>query len=309
MRLVFMGSPEFAVLPLRCLVQEGHEVAAVYTKIDKPAGRGMALGISPSKREAVSMGLTVIQPKSLKQPEAQAQLAAFHPDVVIVCAYGQLLPKAVLEMPKHGCLNIHPSLLPRHRGASPVASTILSGDVWGGSSIMLMDEGLDTGPVLTRARVLVREDDTTGELMPRLSLISAQLLADVLPRWVKGQIIPQPQDPILATYIKPLTREAGEIDWSLPAIDIWRKVRAFQPWPGTYTRFQGRLLKVLAARLAAPDTGCLPGVVVAFGKGFGITAGVGVLEILKVQIEGKQAVSGEEFARGQRNLIGTRLPS
>jgi len=307
-RLVFMGSPEFAVAPLRQLLQEGYEVAAVYTKADKPAGRGQALGIPAVKKEAVELGLRVVQPRSLKAAEAQAELASIQPEVIIVCAYGLILPKAVLDLPRYGCINIHPSLLPRHRGASPVASTILSGDAWGGTSIMLMDEGLDTGPVLTRAQVLIREDDTTGSLMSKLSVISAGLLIDVLPQWIKGEVEPQPQDGARATYFKPLTREAGEIDWSLPAIDIWQRVRAFQPWPGTYTRFQGKLLKILAARPCATEIGGARGTVLVFGRGFAVLTGVGALEILKVQIEGKQAVSGEEFARGQRNLIGAVLP-
>ena len=304
-----MGSPDFALVPLRHLVEEGHELAAVYTKIDKPAGRGQTLGTSPVKREALALGLTVVQPKSLKTAEAQAELAALRPEAIIVCAYGQILPKAVLDLPRYGCINIHPSLLPRHRGASPVASTILSGDTWGGTSIMLMDEGLDTGPVLTRAKVLVRDDDTTGTLMPRLSLVSAQLLVDFLPCWVKGGISPQPQDNNLATYFKTVNKEAGEIDWLQPAGEISRRVRALQPWPGTYTRFQGKLLKLLEVKPACAATVPAPGTVIALGKGFGVATGPGALEILRVQIEGKQAVSGEEFARGQRNLIGTVLPS
>jgi methionyl-tRNA formyltransferase len=308
-RLVFMGSPDFALMPLRYLVAEGHELAAVYTKIDKPAGRGQALGISPVKREALALGLTVVQTKSLKATEAQTELAVFCPEAIIVCAYGQILPKAVLDLPRYGCINIHPSLLPRHRGASPVASTILSGDTWGGTSIMLMDEGLDTGPVLTRAQVLVRDDDTTGALISRLSVISAQLLVDFLPRWVKGGISPQPQDNNLATYFKTVTKEAGEIDWSLTADEISRRVRALQPWPGTYTRFHGRLLKILEGRPACTDTSPAPGTVVTVGKGFGVITGAGVLEVLRVQIEGKQAVSGEDFIRGQRSLIGAVLPS
>ena len=309
MRVVFMGSPGFAVPALHCLVQEGFEVAAVYTKQDKPSGRGRALGSSPVKREAAALGLTIVQPKSLRSPETQQELAALRPEVIVVCAYGQILPKVVLEMPRYGCLNIHPSLLPRHRGASPVASTILSGDAWGGTSVMQMDEGLDTGPVLTRAPVLVRDDDTAGSLSSRLSIVSAHLLIDVLPRWVKGEIKPRPQDGSQATYFKPVAKEAGEIDWRLGALEIWRRVRALQPWPGAYTRFQGKLLKILEARPLTCEPRGAPGLVIALGKGFGIATGEGALEVLRVQIEGKQAVSGEEFARGQRSFIGTVLPS
>lgn len=309
MRLVYMGSPEFAVLPLRYLVEEGYEVAAVYTKADKPAGRGRALSISPVKREALALGLPVVQPKSLKDDAVQAELRALCPEIVVVCAYGQILPGQILALPKRGCLNIHPSLLPRHRGASPVAATILAGDEWGGTSLMLMDEGLDTGPVLERATVRVRADDTTGSLIARLALVSARLLLDVLPRWAKGEIVPQPQDGTQVTYFKMMAKEAGEIDWTLPAAEIERRVRALQPWPAAYTRFRGRLLKVMAAQAAEGGSDLAPGTVVAWGEGFGVATGAGVLAVLKVQLEGRQTVSGAEFLRGQRGFIGERLPS
>jgi len=309
MRLVFMGTPEFAVTPLRYLVLNGHEVAAVYTKRDKLAGRGQELSISPVKREALELGLAIVQPKSLKKPEAIAELAGFAPDIIAVAAYGQILPPEVLSLPRHGCINIHPSLLPRHRGAAPVVSTILSGDRWGGVSIMQMDEGLDTGPVITRAQVLVRDDDTTETLSDKLSLMSAQMLADILPSWTRGEITPQPQDNSLANYFKSIAKEDGEVDWNLPAVEIWRQVRAYQPWPGSFTRYNSKMLKILEAWPAACDTKNDYGRVVALGNGCGVVAGMGVLELRRLQIEGKQAMPAADFIRGQRSFIGSVLPS
>lgn len=302
-----MGSPEFAVLPLRYLVEEGYEVVAVYTKKDKPTGRGRVLSISPVKKEALSSGLTTVQPTNLREEAVQAELWSFRPEIIVVCAYGQILPEAVLSLPKYGCINIHPSLLPRHRGASPVAATILAGDAWGGTSLMLMDKGLDTGPVLARAPVCVRADDTAYLLAARLSLISARLLIDVLPRWVRGGITPQLQDGARATYFKVITKEAGAIDWVQPAINIWRQVRAFHPWPGAYTHFQGRILKLLTVQAVVGGAGIAPGTVVALNNGFGVATGAGILEVIRVQLEGRQVVTGIDFLRGQRDLIGAVL--
>jgi methionyl-tRNA formyltransferase len=309
MRLVFMGTPEFAVAPLRNLVLNNYELAAVYSKKDKLAGRGQELSYSAVKREALSLGLTVVQPGSLKKPEVFAELASFAPDIIVVAAFGQILPREVLALPRFGCINIHPSLLPRHRGAAPVVSTILAGDRWGGVSIMQMDEGLDTGPVLSRAQVLVRDDDTTATLSERLSLVSANMLADTLQRWVHGDINPEPQNNALATYFKPIEKEAGEINWNLPAVEIWRQVRAFQPWPGSFTRFGGRVLKILESWPVEYDAPNNVGTVVEVEKSSGVVTGSGILELRRIQLEGKQCMSASDFIRGQRCFIGSVLPS
>jgi methionyl-tRNA formyltransferase len=309
MRLVLMGSPEFAVPPLQQLVRSGWEVVGVYTKPDKPSGRGRGMAASAVKKEAQALGLPVFQPKSLRAGDIQAEIASLEPDIIVVAAYAQILPPAVLNLPRWGCLNIHPSLLPRHRGAAPVAATILNGDTWAGTTVMLMDEGLDTGPVLAQARVLVRDDDTVGSLAARLSFVSAALLADVLPRWIRGEIVPRVQDDTQATYFKPMVKEAGEIDWHQPAVEIWRRVRAFQPWPSAFTRYQGRLLKILEAKPVVAAPGGVVGQVVAMDTDFGIVTGNGVLEVARVQMEGKQAIAAAEFARGQRSFIEAVLPS
>jgi methionyl-tRNA formyltransferase len=312
MRLVFMGSPQFAVSPLEQLLASKYQLMAVYTQPDRPAGRGRGLAASPVKQAAQAWGLTVVQPANFKAAGVVERLEGFKPDVIVVAAFGQLLPKSVLALPRLGCLNIHPSLLPRFRGASPVTSAILAGDDFSGVSIMLLDEGLDTGPVLARAQIPISPRDTTGSLSAKLSWLGAQLLGDVLAGWSRGERSPQPQDDSEATYCGPIAKEEGEIDWRRPAIDIWRRVRAFNPWPGCYTRWRGKTLKIIEA--APVDSGgntVKAGEVVALeaGASFGVGTGDGILGISRVQMEGKKAMSAEEFLRGQRALLGVVLPS
>ncbi len=311
MRVVFMGTPEFAVPSLEHLVINRYQVMAVYTQLDKPAGRGRSPVASPVKRAAVDWNLPVLQPTSLKTAEAVAQLGDFHPDVIVVAAFGQILPQTVLDIPGHGCINIHPSLLPRFRGASPVAAAILAGDEFTGVSIMLMDKGLDTGPVLARAAIAISPQDNTGLLTLKLSVVAARLLQEVLVRWLRGEITPQPQSEAEATYCRPITKEAGEIDWHLSAVDIWRRVRAFNPWPGCFTRWQGKQLKIIEAAPISGDGTLEAGRVAALAKeglAFGIHTGDGILGVSKVQLEGKRAMTAAEFLRGQREFIGTILP-
>jgi len=305
-----MGSPQFAVPPLEHLLENNYQVAAVYTQPDRPAGRGRGLLASPVKQVAQARGLTMVQPASLKAAGVVAQLEGFKPDVIVVAAFGQILPKSVLALPRLGCLNIHPSLLPRFRGASPVASAILAGDDFSGVSIMVMDEGLDTGPVLARAQIPILDKDTTGLLTAKLSWLGAQLLGEVLVGWTRGEITPQPQNEGEATYCGPITKEVGEIDWRLPAVDIWRRVRAFNPWPGGYTRWRGKTLKIIEAAPLGGERMAGAGRVVALGSkaGFGVGTGDGVLAVARVQLEGKKALSADEFLRGQRDFIGAVLP-
>jgi methionyl-tRNA formyltransferase len=311
MRVVFMGTPGFSALPLEYLLLNQYQVAAVYTQPDKPTGRGRSLVPSPVKRTAQAWKLPVVQPASLKGAEVAEQLAGFHPDVIVVAAFGQVLPRSVLDIPRRGCINIHPSLLPKFRGASPVAAAVLAGDEFTGVSIMLMDEGLDTGPVLARAQIPVAPQDTTGSLMDKLSLIGAQMLLEVLPGWFRGELTPQPQNEAEATYSAPIAKGEGEIDWHQPVLDIWRRVRAFHPWPGSFTWWRGRRLKIIEAE-PLPEPGTVgAGQVIAIEGAeavFGVGAGDGVLKVLKVQLEGKQAMSAAEFLRGQRQFIGAVLP-
>lgn len=308
MRFVFMGSPQFAVPPLEYLL-DSYPVAAVYTQPDKPTGRGRELAPPPVKRAAQARGLTVIQPASLKERGVVEQLKGFKPDIIVVAAFGQILPKPVLTLPRLGCLNIHPSLLPRFRGASPVASAILAGDDFTGVSIMVMDEGLDTGPVLARAQIPISPQDTTGSLTAKLSWLGARLLGEVLVGWTRGELTPRPQDESGASYCGTFSKEEGEIDWRLPAVDIWRRVRAFNPWPGCHTRWRGKSLKIIEAVPLDEEKTSKAGQVVALTReGFGVGTGDGVLGILKVQLEGKRAMSAAEFLRGQREFVGAVLP-
>ena len=311
-----MGTPEFAVPCLEHLVLNRYQVIAVYTQPDKPAGRGRSAVPSPVKRAAVILNLPVVQPVSLKEADVVAQLAGFHPDVIVVAAFGQILPQSVLDIARYGCINIHPSLLPRFRGASPVAAAILAGDEFTGVSIMLMDKGMDTGPVLAKAPIPISAHDTTGTLTFKLSRVAAWLLLEVLVRWTRGEITPQPQEVAKATYSSSISKEEGEIDWHLPALDIWRQARAFYPWPGCYTKWQGRQLRIIEA-LPMSATGVLEGgrviaLTPAAGgakAAFGVHTGDGMLGVVKVQLEGKRAMPADEFLRGQRQFIGTILPS
>jgi len=314
LQIVFMGTPEFAIPCLEHLVLNQYQVVAVYTQPDKPAGRGRSLVSSPVKRAALTWELPVVQPVSLKGAEVVAQLAGFHPDVMVVAAFGQILPRSVLDIPHYGCINVHPSLLPRFRGASPVAAAILAGDEFTGVSIMLMDAGLDTGPILARAQIPISAQDTTGSLTAKLSQVAARLLQEVLVCRLRGDITPQAQDEAEASYSGSITKEEGEIDWHLSAIDIWRRVRAFHPWPGCYTRWQGRQLKIIEAVPLPGETAIEVGRVVALSPAtqgseavFGVGTGDGILGVLTVQLEGKRAMSAAEFLRGQRQFIGETL--
>ncbi|MBU2536123.1 MAG: methionyl-tRNA formyltransferase [Chloroflexi bacterium] len=311
LRVLFMGTPEFAIPPLEKLVHEHCRVVAVYTQPDKPGGRGRSLLISPVKMAALSMDLPVVQPASLKEKAAVGRLAGFQPDVIIVAAFGQILPQTVLNIPRYGCLNIHPSRLPRYRGASPVAAAILAGDEVTGVTIMLLDSGLDTGPLLAQEKMAISSPDTTGSLSIKLSHMAAEMLPRVLSRWTAGEITPRPQNEAEATYSHAIKKEDGEIDWQLPADDIWRRVRAFQPWPGAYTRWAGRRLEIIDAVALSGQGEHKVGEVVALREGaaFGVSTGKGILGVIKVQLQGKQAMSAVDFLRGQRRLVGAVLPS
>jgi methionyl-tRNA formyltransferase len=305
-----MGTPDFAVPALIALVSNRYEVVAVYTQPDKAAGRGRVVEESPVKKAARQHQLVVLQPENFRSAETRKQLALLKPDVIVVAAYGQILPLSVLEIPVFGCLNIHPSLLPKYRGVAPVPAAILNGDEYTGVCTMLLDKGVDTGPLLTIVHVPILPQDTAGSLLEKLSHTSAQLLLDTLPGWFRKEIKPQPQNNADASYTKMLTKEAGEIDWKLPAVRIWRQVRAYQPWPGCYTRWQGKQLKIVEAAPLAGEATKEIGLVVVVKEGaatFGVTTGDGILGVIKVQLEGKKIVTSKEFLNGQRQIIGAVL--
>jgi methionyl-tRNA formyltransferase len=310
-RLVFMGTPAFARWVLEVLWEtsaRGWDVVGVLTRPDKPVGRGQQLGMSPVKEFAAQHAIPVQQPPTLRQPAPLADLAALQPDAIVVAAYGLILPQAVLDLPPYGCLNVHASLLPRHRGASPVTGALLAGDNVTGSTIMLMDAGMDTGPILTQASLAIEPGETAGSLTTRLAEHGARLLVDTLPRWLTGQLTPRPQDHDQATYTRLVRKEDGQIDWRLPAAQVAWQVQAYEPWPGAYTSWQGRLLKIRLASPAPFDPG-VPGTVLVTDCEVSVVCGAGRLVLSEVQLEGKRVTDALAFARGQRDFAGSVLGS
>ncbi|MCX6022674.1 MAG: methionyl-tRNA formyltransferase [Chloroflexi bacterium] len=317
-RLVFMGSPDFAVPILERLADGPHEVVGVFTQPDRPAGRGRALAPSPVKRAAVARGLPVFQPERLRRGGGPDDLAALHPDLLVVAAYGLILPQRVLDMGTRGALNVHPSLLPRWRGASPIAGAVLAGDEETGVSIMLMDAGMDTGPVLSQERTPILPGETTGQLTERLARQSADLLARTLDQWLAGALTPQPQDESRATLTRLIKKEDGELDWTRPAAELDRQVRAYQPWPGAFTYWKGGVFKLLETTPLASAAAAAPGTVVPappdaaipVGRArprLAVATGAGLLGLVRVQAEGRKAAAADDFARGARDFVGGRF--
>lgn len=306
-----MGTPEFSVPSLDALLHGGYPVVAVYTQPDRRAGRGQQIISSPVKQLALSQGLDVVQIEKFKVAGTVEKLAALAPDLIVVAAFGLLLPREVLNLPKHGCLNVHPSLLPRHRGASPIAAAILQGDEITGVTIMLLDAGMDTGPILNQRELPITDEDTTGSLGVKLAQVGAQLLIETLPLWIEGRIKPRPQDESAASYSKMIKKEDGEIDWRLSAKELWWKVRAFDPWPGCYARWRDKRLKLVKVLPLYGEKSGEPGKVISLSRPAPVTVGVetgdGVLGLVKLQLEGKRELSAEEFVRGQRDFIGSNL--
>ena len=311
-RTVFMGTPEYVTPALRRLHEmPGVEVAAAVTPPDRPRGRSRQPEPPPVKQEAQSLGIPVLQPPNLRGDATLAELAALKPDVIVVASYGRLLPPSVLQLPPHGCLNLHPSLLPRHRGPSPVATAILEGDKATGVSLMLLDEGMDTGPVVARREYAATGREAAGELTGTLFAMGADLLADSLEPWVSGELTAQPQDDAMATVTRKLEKDDGLADWTLPAETLARQCRAYDPWPGLYTQWQGRILKLLeiTPRPDAETGATTPGRVVADGRdsGISVATGRGMLTLDRLQLEGRRPVSAHEFLMGYPNFTGEFL--
>ena len=286
----------------------------VVTQPDRRAGRGRALRPPPVKAVAADAGIPVLQPDRLREPEATAALAAFAPDLQVIVAYGQILRPEVLAIPQHGTLNVHASLLPRWRGAAPVAAAIRAGDRESGVTIMLVDEGEDSGDMLTRQAEPIRDIDDAGSLGDRLSELGASLLLETIPRWLAGEVTPEIQDPELVTRARRMKKEDGIIDWARSAEEIWRQVRALSPWPGATTTLGDSGIRVWRAELAEGDGSGSPedsevraGTVVDCGDSMGVQTGDGILRILRVQRAGKRAMDMSAFARGERALLGMQL--
>lgn len=297
-RLVFMGSPEFALPSLQALA-ERYPLAGVVTQPDRPAGRGRALTPPPVKELALQLGLPVIQPRRLREPGAMEQLRAWQPDLIVVAAFGQILRPEVLDLPPFACLNVHASLLPRWRGAAPIQAALLHGDQETGITIMKMDPGVDTGPLLNQRAIPIRPDDTAAALSERLARLGAELLTETLPAYLSGALQPQPQDDAQATYAPMLKKADGQLDFNQPAVHLARRVRAFNPWPGAFTAWQGQLLKIHRARAVdAPSPG--PGITTVYADLPALGTVQGLLLLDEVQPAGKKPMPGEVFLRGAR---------
>jgi methionyl-tRNA formyltransferase len=294
LRIVFAGTPDFSVPPLRALLAAGHEVIAAYTQPDRPAGRGRKLSASPVKQVALEHGVPVLQPANFRATPDLEALEALRADLMVVVAYGLLLPQRVLDAPRLGCVNIHASLLPRWRGAAPIQRAILAGDAETGITIMRMEAGLDTGPMLHIRRLPIAPEETGGSLHDRLSLLGAEALLEVLPRIAAGTAEPQRQDDAQATYARKIRKEEARIDWSRPAVEIERQVRAFNPWPVAETLHAGEPLRVWQAR-AMRGAGS-PGAVLGAGReGIDVGTGEGVLRVLSLQLPGKRPTDARDF--------------
>lgn len=306
MKIVYMGTPPFAVPPLLSLITAGHDIVGVVTRIDKPAGRGKVLTPPAVKVAAEQSGVPLFQPKRVREPESVAAIKSMGPDVIVVAAYGQILPREVLELPKFGCVNIHASLLPAYRGAAPINWAIINGETRTGITIMQMDEGLDTGGILAQKSIPIGPRDTAGDLTEKLSELGSRLLADTLSRIESGGLTAVPQDNSKASMAPLLKKEDGLIDWTMGAREIHNRVRGLFPWPGAYGFLDGKLIKVLATEVA--DGSGEPGALYEQGGGNLATGtGSGLLRIVTIQPEGKKPMTAAEFLRGHRGAVGKKF--
>jgi methionyl-tRNA formyltransferase len=307
LNLVFGGTPAFAVPALEALLAAGHRVAAVYTQPDRPAGRGQQLQMSAVKECALKNGLPVEQPRTLRDSDAATQLAKYRPDAMIVVAYGLLLPQIILDVPRLGCINIHGSLLPRWRGAAPIQRALLAGDSQTGISIMRMEAGLDTGPVLSLHPIAIGERESAAELYDRLAKLGADALCETLQKYAAGERAPTPQPQEGATYAQKIRKEEALIDWTQSARDIDRKVRAFNPWPVAETRWRDQQLRIWQSMPIASANARSPGQVIdATNEGVLVATGDGVLRIERLQLAGRKSMSASEFIRAQP-IAGAQL--
>ena len=305
--VVFMGTPDFAVPVLKTLI-ESQNVVGVVTQPDRPAGRGKQLRPSPIKLTAQAANIPVYQPKSLRSEEAAQPLRDWQPDIIVVAAFGQILRPHVLNLPPHGCLNIHASLLPRWRGASPIQHAILAGDVETGICLMQMDVGLDTGPVYACMPTPISPTETAASLHDRLADLGANLLTVHLDNIVSGKLTPTPQDDGKSTYAPMISKEDGRLNWQQTSAEIDRRIRAMTPWPGAFTSWQGEMLKIKVASVANGrfSTG-KPGQLVAYEEGAAVLTADGALVLEEIQLAGKRATAVPDFLRGYDNFIGSTL--
>ena len=308
MKIVFMGTPDFAVGALDALVEAGHEVTAVVTQPDKPKGRGKEMQVTPVKACAMKHNIEVFQPVKIKTPEAVEILKGYGADLFVVAAFGQILSKEILDMPKFGCVNIHASLLPKYRGAAPIQWAILDGEKETGVTIMQMNEGLDTGDMLTKVIVPIEDTDTGESLFDKLAEAGAKLLIETIPQIEAGTLHPEAQDDSLSTYAKMIKKEMGLIDWKKEAVVLERLVRGMNSWPSAYTHFNGKTLKVWEAGVELKEAKAEPGTVVEVTKNsIKVQTGQNLLVLKQIQLEGKKRMDVASFLLGYKVEVGTML--
>lgn len=310
LNIIFAGTPEFAAIVLNILLQSKHKISAVYTQPDRPAGRGLKLKSSPVKELAIENNLPLHQPANFKDEKDQEVLASFNADVMVVVAYGLLLPSTVLRIPRLGCINIHPSLLPRWRGAAPIQRTIFSGDTKTGVTIMQMEEGLDTGPILLQTEYIISPDETSQSLHDKMAVSGAEACLQTLNLLAENKITSTPQDNSKATYAQKISKEEALIDWEQPAILLEQEVRAFNPWPVAYTSWQGQQLRIWSAKaLQKVHNASARTIIEASREGIDIATGQGVLRLLQVQLPGGKIMSIADFynAHYEKLIVGQYL--
>lgn len=298
MRIVFMGTPDFSVPTLEALVKGGHEVVAVVTQPDKPKGRGKAILMTPVKEKALELSIPVYQPVKVREPEFLDILRQLAPEVIVVVAFGQLLPKEILTLPRYGCVNVHASLLPKYRGAAPIQWAVIDGEAVSGVTTMLMDEGLDTGDMLEVKEIPLDEKETGGSLFDKLSLLGGELILSTLDKLEKGTAVRTPQGEAQTCYAKMLKKSMGEIDWTMDAVKIERLIRGLNPWPSAYTSLNGKTVKIWAADVKKGDRKGHPGTVCVTKDSLLVECGQDLLSVKELQLEGKKRMDIASFLRG-----------
>ncbi|PIU79037.1 MAG: methionyl-tRNA formyltransferase [Candidatus Moranbacteria bacterium CG_4_10_14_3_um_filter_44_15] len=311
-KIIFFGTSDFAAVILKALIKNGFNVVAVFTQPDKKIGRKQETIFSPVKKLAFGKKIKIFQPENLRNESLIGKIREIGVDLIIVAAYGKILPKEILKIPRYGSVNVHASLLPKYRGASPVQGAILGGEKETGVTLMLMNEKMDKGDVLMQEKIQVGESETAKNLLGKLGRLGAKMLVGFVPDWISGEIKPQPPDETKATYCKPIGRKDGRINWSEPAEEIYRKHRAYQPWPGIFTSYDknGRLFRLKLISISAEQkasAGKKPGEVVKYGQDVGVQTGKGLILLKKIQLEGKKPMSINDFIRGNQNFIGINL--
>ena len=308
MKIVFMGTPDFAVGTLEAIIEAGHEVLIVVTQPDKPKGRSGALQYTPVKECALAHGIEVFQPTKIRLEENVAFLRKYEADIFVVAAFGQILPKSILDMPKYGCINVHASLLPKYRGAAPIQWAVINGDKVTGVTIQQMDIGVDTGDIIVTKELAISEEETGGGLFDKLAVVGAEACLEALEQIAKGTATRTPQNHDEATHVSMISKEFGNIDWNRSAAEIERLIRGLNPWPSAYTKLDGKTFKIWKAKVVSEENEYATGCIIRVGKGeMLVQTGNGVLSLLEVQLEGKKRMEVDAFLRGYQVEEGTFL--